>query len=55
MSVGYLKSILENGRNIVCLLGRGPSAEQGCDLYREDFSYDVEVLPGSVQVEIRKK
>lgn len=52
MSIGYLKSILENGRNIVCLLGRGPAAEQGCDLYREDFSYDVEVRYGRSPSEI---
>ena len=42
MSTRYLKQILRESSNIVCLLGRGPAAEQGCDFYREDFIYDIE-------------
>lgn len=52
MSVSYLKSILNDGSNIVCMLGKGPAAEQGCDLYREDFSFDVESRYGRSPGEI---
>ncbi len=52
MSIQYLRKILEESRNIVCLLGRAPAAEQGCDLYREDFSYDVEEKYGRSPGEI---
>ena len=52
MSVNYLKSILNQAGNVVCLLGRAPAAEQGCDLYREDFSYDVEIRYGRSPSEI---
>jgi NAD-dependent deacetylase len=52
MSISYLKEILTNGNNIVCLLGKATAAEQGCDLYREDFSYDVEARYGRSPSEI---
>nr|WP_051527023.1 Sir2 family NAD-dependent protein deacetylase [[Eubacterium] cellulosolvens] len=52
MSISYLKEILTNGNNIVCLLGKATAAEQGCDLYREDFSYDVESRYGRSPSEI---
>lgn len=42
MSTEFLSKILQRNSNIVCLLGRGPAAEQGCDFYREDFIYDIE-------------
>ena len=46
MSVEYLKSILENGRNIVCLMGRTPAALQGCDFYRDEYGDEVELKYG---------
>lgn len=52
MSIAYLKTILNEGSNIVCLLGRGPAAKQGCDVYREDFIYDVETRYGRSPGEI---
>lgn len=52
MSIGYLKSILENASGIAVLLGRAPAKEQGCDIYKEDFSYDVEMKYGRSPGEI---
>lgn len=52
MSIQYLRQILEGSRNIVCLLGRAPAAEQGCDFYREEFSFDIEEKYGRSPDEI---
>ena len=52
MSIQYLQRILGSSRNIICLLGRAPAAEQGCDIYREDFSFDVEKKYGRSPDEI---
>ena len=52
MSERYLKEILQKSFNIVCLLGRAPAAEQGCDFYTDDFSFHVEEKYGRTPGEI---
>ncbi|MEE8885473.1 MAG: Sir2 family NAD-dependent protein deacetylase [Eubacteriales bacterium] len=52
VSTRFLKRILQEYSNIVCLLGKGPAAEQGCDFYREDFIYDIEARYGRSPSEI---
>lgn len=52
MSKEYLKSIIDGSSNIVCLLGKAPASEQGCDFYHDDFIYDVEERYGRSPDEI---
>lgn len=52
MSIDLLKTILKESNNIVCLLGRAPASEQGCDFYRDDFIFDIEDRYGCAPEEI---
>ncbi|MBR2188841.1 MAG: hypothetical protein IJ860_05460 [Eubacterium sp.] len=42
MSIRYLKEILENSHNVVCLQGRASWAKKGSEFYQKDFIYDIE-------------
>lgn len=52
MSIRYLKEILQNGSNIVCLLGREAAAQHGGMFYQRDFGYDIEMKYGILPDEI---
>ena len=52
MSVEYLKQILTENREIVCLLGRSPAIAGGCDFYREEYAYEIETKYGRSPGEI---
>ena len=52
MSVEYLRQILTEGRNIVCLLGRALAMDGGCDFYREEYAYEIETKYGRSPGEI---
>ena len=52
MSIAYLRSILESGTNIVCLLGRAQAVSNGVEYYTEEFSFEVEARYGRSPEEI---
>ncbi len=52
MSVEYLKQILTENRDIVCLLGRASAIAGGCDFYREEYAYEIETRYGRSPGEI---
>lgn len=46
MSVAYLKTILEESKNVVCLLGRSLASNYGCDFYNDMYGDEIELKYG---------
>ncbi|MCI5649831.1 MAG: Sir2 family NAD-dependent protein deacetylase [Fusicatenibacter sp.] len=41
-SIEYMKNLIAGSRNVVCLTGRAATYGTGCELYREEFEYELE-------------
>lgn len=52
MGVKYMKRLINESKEIVCLLGRGVSAGSGCDIYNERYGYEIEQKYGESIEEI---